>query len=258
MEVNLLTYNTHGLPWSRNTTKEICAWISAKQPHIVCLQEVFTVRARKYYVKMLNHAGYTVLTPDDEGVTLLPSGLLTAFLRANYDMISSVFCPYIHYHNVEIYANKGFHLLRLQQRNGLPIIIINTHTQSETEAKWIFGKKSIDAIRFQQIQQILDFVQCIKTPVLVCGDLNCEHSPHSELRFLTPLHQNLFKKATFYSSGEDIDHVGWLLRQYAREGCHTCDVERYGPVLKGCQIYQLPYSDHAPVEYDISIPVRKP
>lgn len=252
MEVNLLTYNTHGLPWSRNTCKEISAWIALKQPHIVCLQEVFLSSSRAYYTKMLNRAGFTILTPEDSDVTLLPSGLLTGFLRSNYVCERSVFCPYISYHNVEIYALKGFHCLHLKHTSGFRLLIVNTHTQSDTEARWLFGKASIDRIRLEQFQQILTFVENANKPVLVCGDLNCTHSPHSELRFL---HQRLLKKATFYSSGEDIDHVGWILTQYAPKGCELCDVERHGPQIRGCKIYDLPYSDHAPVEYDIYVPV---
>lgn len=255
MDVNLLTYNTHGLPWSRVTTKDICDWISEKQPHIICLQEVFTKKARNYYIKMLEHVGYSIVVPEDGDVTALPSGLLSGFLRRMYCLESSVFCPYTSYQNVEVYANKGFHLLRLKNRAGKRLVIINTHMQSDTEARVFFGKKAVDSVRFQQFVQLLEFVHGLKTPVLLSGDLNCERSPHSELRFLTPLHQNLFHKATFYSTGEDLDHVAWILEQYAPKGCMMCDVERFGPILKGCTVFQLPYSDHAPVLFDIYVPL---
>lgn len=267
MDVNILTYNTHGLPWSRDRTKEICDWIAVKQPHILCLQEVFTSKSRAYYTKFLNHAGYTMIIPEDTqisdeteafSVSPLSSGLLTGFLRSKYSLESSVFCPYQSYHNVESLANKGFQVLRVRSRiTQTMLIIINTHTQSNTEVSFFFGSAFITTIRIQQFQQILDFVHGLTSPVLVCGDLNCERSPHSELRFITPLHQNLFHKSTFYSTGEDLDHVGWILPQYAPKGCELCDVERYGPILKNCQIYQLSYSDHAPVEFDIRVPLLR-
>jgi hypothetical protein len=254
MEVNILTYNTHGLPWSRDTKKEITAWIVQKQPDILCLQEVFTLKARHYYVKMLFNAGYTIITPNDQDVTVLPSGLLTGFKTSAYSLTSHVFCPYLSYHNVEALANKGFHLLRLQSRKGLHIQIVNTHTQSNTEVSWWFGDRIIDIIRREQFQQILDFVHGVPYPVLICGDVNCPRSPHSDVRFLTPIHQNLVQKATFYSTGEDLDNVGWILPQYAPKGCELCDVERFGPILTNCEIFQLPYSDHAPVLFDIVVP----
>lgn len=255
MKVNILTYNTHGLPWSRDTTKEICTWISLKQPHILCLQEVFTMKARRYYIELLEHVGYSIVLPEDTNLTILSSGLLTGFLQSHYSCTSSVFCPFMSNHNVEWLANKGFHVLRLNQKTGGSIAIINTHTQGDTDVSWIFGRAIIDKVRLEQFQQILDFVHDVKYPALVCGDLNCPRSPHSELRFITPLHQNLFHKSTFYRTGEDLDHVGWILTQYAPKGCEMCDVERFGPILEGCQVFQLPYSDHAPVLFDIRVPL---
>lgn len=255
MEVQILTYNTHGLPWSRNTTQKITEWLVQKRPSLLGLQEVFTLKDRKTYKETLEAAGYHLVVPEDTQVTLMPSGLVTGFLRSEYTLDSHVFCPYMNYHNVELFANKGFHVLRVRNKVGQRLILINTHTQSDTEASVVFGRKRIDAIRKEQIQQILSFVQSIRIPVLVFGDLNCRYSPHSELRFLTPIHQNLVAKSTFYETGEDIDHVAWLVDQYAPRGCEMCDIERYGPILLGCQIFQLPYSDHAPVLFDIYVPL---
>jgi len=254
MNVNLLTYNTHGLPWSRKRTKEICDWLLTQRPHILCLQEVFTQDARDYYTAALETQGYVIRAPDDGDCATLSSGLLTGFLKDIYTIITDVFCPYLSYHNVEIIANKGFHVLYLATSAGLRLTIINTHTQSETEISFIVGKDIVDTIRLAQFQQILDFIHSYNDPVLLCGDLNCERSPLSEIRFITPFKQNLLQKSTLYRTGEDLDHVAWFPRQYAPKGCEMCDFERFGPRLKGCKVFELPYSDHAPVLFNIYVP----
>ena len=253
MLCEILTYNTHGLPWSQDNSKPICGWIKETKPSIVCLQEVFRDSVRKYYQEQLVREGYTVVIPRDLGVTFMPSGLLTAFLDRDYTLISDCFCPYLDYHNVEFTANKGFHTLRLKQRKtGRIVHIVNTHTQSDNEVTWLF-RKAVSNIRKKQFQQILDFFPH-REPVLVVGDLNCEHSPHPHIRFLRTCTPALLKKRTFYLTGEDLDHIGWLPLQWANPDCPFCDIERNGPRMESCRVLQKPWSDHAPVIASIYIP----
>jgi endonuclease/exonuclease/phosphatase family metal-dependent hydrolase len=252
MLCEILTYNVHGLPWSKDESKAICTWIKSLRPSIVCLQEVFTESARNYYKEQLVREGYTVRLPRDTGVSVLPSGLLTAVLDRDYYVVSDCFCPYLAYHNVECFSNKGFHVLRLyHKREKRYITIVNTHTQSDTEISWWFGKH-IHNVRRKQIQQILDFLT-EPVPALVVGDLNCEHSPHPHLRFLT---QSLLRKRTFYATGEDLDHIGWLPLQWTNPQCAFCDIERNGPRMESCKVLQKPWSDHAPVLATIYVPEK--
>jgi len=254
MDVSILTYNTHGLPWSRGRFKEIAAWLSEQNADIICLQEVFTESAQLYYKNEMPRSGYDVLIPEDNGVTLIGSGLITMYKSSRFLCKSSIFCSYQDYHNVEWFANKGFHTMRLQEKRGRQLCIVNTHMQSSTEVSWIFGEKIINTIRRAQFKQITDFFAGLKAPVLIVGDLNCALSPYSEVRFLNVLHENRFHKSTFFSTGEDLDHVAWLPCQYAKPGCIMCDIERFGPKLRGCKIHQISYSDHAPILYNIQVP----
>ena len=247
MRCDILTYNTHGLPWSKDISPVICSWIKDTLPPIVCLQEVFLNSTRLYYKEQLTRFGYTVVLPHDTGVTMISSGLVTAFLDRVYTLTSDCFCPYLSYSNVEYFANKGFHILKLRDKStSEPVCIVNTHVQSDTEISWLIGHKITHHIRKQQIQQILDFLEKEPIPVLIVGDLNCEHSPHPHLRFLRPPY-SMAKKHTFFSTGEDLDHIGWLLLQYAIPGCSFCDVDRRGPILESCQVYTMKWSDHAPL-----------
>jgi len=254
MECEILSYNTHGLPWSRDTSKEIVGWIKETLPHIICLQEVFRFPTRSFYKEQLERIGYSVSLPNDTDVTLLPSGLLIAVLEKEYTILSECFCCFQDYHNVEWFANKGFHTVKLRHKSGRFISIGNTHTQSNTEISWWFGSMASD-IRKKQFTQMLKFFSYTTDPVLISGDMNCEESPHSHIRFLnlSPIH----KKHTFPSTGEDLDHVAWIPLQWAEPGCHHCDVNKLGPIMKSCIVEQKPWSDHSPLVAKIWIPDRK-
>jgi hypothetical protein len=195
-----------------------------------------------------------VRIPNDHPVALLSSGLVTAVLRRDYTVLSECFCPYMDFHNVEWFANKGFHTLRLRSvSTGCRVDIMNTHTQSDTEISWIFGREITHSIRRRQIDQIVRFTDNSRIPVLIAGDLNCEVSPHPHVRFLHPYTDTRLRKATFYHTGENLDHVAWLPLQWADPGCTFCDIERRGPRLLSCKIFEKPWSDHAPVLLDVAV-----
>ena len=257
MLCQILTYNTHGLPWSRNKTREICDWIKTLKPSILCLQEVFVNKNRDYYVEQLQRYGYHVIVPRDQDTSFLGSGLLTAYLESEYTLRSDCFCSYQSYHNVECFANKGFLSVVLQHRSSRRYVrIINTHTQSNTEISFFFGKLVIDNIQKKQFQQIVDYVGSTAIPALIVGDLNCEQSPNPYVRFLKPRTNHAIRKSTFYSTGEDLDHVGWIPLQWARDGCGYCDISRHGPTMESCTIYEKPWSDHAPMLVSIHVPIH--
>ena len=254
MNCQILTYNTHGLPWSRDTSKDIVAWIRKVMPSIICLQEIFCLHTRKFYVEQFERIGYSVSVPNDTNVTWLPSGLLIAVLESDYTIENSCFCSFQDYHNVEWFANKGFHVVNLRHSSGRRLRIANTHTQSNTEISWWFGSTASN-IRKKQFAQMLQYFSHIRDPVLIAGDMNCDESPHSHLRFLHPLDRSpLQKKHTFYSTGEDLDHIGWIPLQWAKPGCHHCDINRLGPQMIGCEVFQKPWSDHAPVLATVFVP----
>ena len=256
MFLTILTYNTHGLPWSRDTSVEICEWLKVQRPLVICLQEVFVEANRQYYKEHLERNGYRVLIPRDLGVTLVNSGLLTAFLTSRFDYVSECFYPYLDYHNVEIFANKGFFAVTIKEHVSRRVVIItNTHMQSDTELEWIFGRKVTYNIRKAQHQQILKALSGLNAAVLVVGDMNCERSPESLIRYMTLVDESRLKKATFYSTGEDLDHVAWFPLQWARPDCQFCDFIRRGPRLLGCQVFQKPWSDHAPVVFSVFLPL---
>jgi len=252
MKVQILTYNTHGLPWSRDTSSGIVQWLKTVRPTVICLQEVFVDSVRAYYHDNLVRYGYTVCHPLDRDVAWLGSGLLIAFLESEFTFVSHCFAPYLAHHNVEIMANKGFFAVKLRDLRGRPVCIINTHTVSNTIVSALFGDAVIHKIRRKQFQQIVDYVGNSVFPTLVLGDLNCEHSPHPYVRFLRAC--DITQKHTFPSTGEDLDHIAWIPLQYADPGCGYCDVDRRGPAFESCSVVPLPWSDHSPLLAVVRIP----
>ncbi len=254
-QTHILTYNIHGLPWCRNNNEDILGWLAHQEFPLICLQEVFTTQGRIQYGKTLSAVGYDVLIPHDEGVSMFSSGLLTAVQHTSYRIIGTFFRPYLIYNYSDRFANKGFFGVHLEdRRTAKRFYIINTHTQSDWEASIIFGKADTTAIRFKQAEQILEHCKELRDPVLVVGDLNQENSLHPYLRSLHPITDLPLKKATFFQTGEDLDHIGWLPLQYAKKGCGFCDIRRRGPQLVECQIHAHTWSDHAAFSARVLIP----
>jgi endonuclease/exonuclease/phosphatase family metal-dependent hydrolase len=255
MLLHAITYNIHGLPWSSTNLTRILAWLLETHVPILCFQEVFCASDRTMIRERLEPHGYEVLIPRDEGVALFPSGLVTAIQRQHFEVLGHSFQPFLAYHNVEIFANKGFQPIRLRHiATQRSLHILNTHTQSDEEIfVWTryFYKKSI---RFQQAQQIIEYCKSFKDPVLVIGDFNQETHLHPNLRTLHPPSSLPLKKATFFRTGEDLDHVAWMPLQWsdARGGCGFCGT--FGPALEYCKVHAITLSDHAPVEMKVRVP----
>jgi len=260
MYLRILTYNTRGLPWIQNQSVDICEWLIRQKVGLICLQEVFLPTVRTYYKEQLERAGYKVYIPLDEGVSWLNSGLLTAILLSDYVGVSDCFYPYLTYHNVEIFANKGFYATTVVHKaSGHNICFVNTHMQSDTEITLFLGKDGTHSVRKAQHQQLVDRLKGSADPVILIGDLNIEHSPLSSIRYMTLVEDSRLQKATFYSTGENLDHCAWFPLEWAHtdaiRGCSFCDFNRRGPRLTQCQIYQVPWSDHAPVLFSVYIPL---
>ena len=249
MQVHAITYNIHGLPWSNTNLNRILTWLLEIRIPILCFQEVFTTKARHIMQERLERHGYQVVIPHDECVSLFPSGLVTAVLKTQYTILRSSFESFLDYHNVEIFANKGFHRLTLKDRASNIFHLINTHTQSDEEVLWWSSYSYKKGIRHKQAEQMLRACKEFKDPVIVMGDFNQESSLHPYLRTLHPPSSLPMKKATFFRTGEDLDHIAWMPLQWVQEGCGFCGT--FGPALEYCKVHTVAWSDHAPVEVKV-------
>ena len=248
--MRILTYNVHGLPWSRNQSPAIVRYISHIRPDVLCFQEVFTNKLRDYFSTELPKYGYTVVSPRDEGVALLGSGLLIAF-TAEYTLLSSCFYPYTMYHDIEIGANKGFQTVRIRGPGGRRYVIANTHVQSNTPFNILSFGTNTSTIRKAQFEELVRWLNPSRDPVIVAGDMNCEHSPCPSLRFLR---DESLRKVTFPLTGENLDHVAWLPTQWAPLGASWCQFPKRGVRARSVRVDPVSYSDHFPVLVELIIP----
>jgi endonuclease/exonuclease/phosphatase family metal-dependent hydrolase len=249
MDISIITYNIHGLPWIRCPVVAIATWIVERSPDIVCIQEIFQDADRDTMKRCLEAGGYTVQIPMDFIPACLSSGLLTAVRSQRFTLHNSIFQPFFHNFLEDTFANKGFHILTLYDpRHNRYFRILNTHLQSNVELSCIIGTKIVCAVRNNQAAQILDYVgRDAGAPSLLVGDLNTHKDPHRYLRILHPL-----AKITFPATGENLDHVAWMPLEWAGT-CGYCAI--HGPLSVGCVVHSdIEWSDHLPVEYTIHLP----
>jgi len=255
MKFQVMTYNIHGLPWTKNQSADIVRYISMANPDMLCLQEVFTNVLRAFFSAELTALGYTVVSPRDEGVAILGSGLLTAVKNTRFRILSTCFYPYTIYHNVEIGVNKGFHTVRLRDADGRRVLLVNTHTQSDTLFGTVGLFSTVSAVRAMQFSELVRWLEKEKDPVLLAGDMNCEVSPHPHIRFLRDA---VIRKSTLHSTGEDIDHIAWIPTQWAPPGTAWCAFDVAGVQATAYRVDPVRWSDHFPVVVDVAIPEIEP
>jgi endonuclease/exonuclease/phosphatase family metal-dependent hydrolase len=253
MDISIITYNIHGLPWIRCPVEAIAAWVLQKSPDIVCFQELFKKTDRAAMTRFLEAGAYTVSEPRDDIGAGLSSGLLTAHRRHRFRPVTSSFQPFFDTLLEDSFANKGFHRLVLEDPAfKRTFSIFNTHLQSNVELRWLIGGMDrMRSIRSKQAAQILAFADDHDAgiPALLVGDLNTHTDPHRYMRILHPPDD---VKVTFPATGENLDHVAWMPLQWSGD-CGMCAV--LGPRCVECRVHtEAPWSDHVPVEYTIYLP----
>jgi hypothetical protein len=112
------------------------------------------------------------------------------------------------------------------------------------------------AIRKAQFEELVRWLNSSRDPVIVTGDMNCEHSPCPSLRFLR---DESLRKVTFPLTGENLDHVAWLPTQWAPLGAAWCQFPQRGVRARSVRVDPVSYSDHFPVLVDLIIPeIQRP
>jgi len=258
MKLRIVSYNTHGLPWSNQKPREISNWCIQQDPDVICLQEVFLQQMRDLYSSIFTKAGYIPIIPRDDSIALFRSGLLCLIKASRLYVVSHRFEPFLSYDLVETAVNKGFQRIVLQDRRTKQrCTIMNTHMQSTTILTICESKAGIQRILRNQFDQMVNAFPApceysVKTPTFVVGDFNCEASPHCDVRFFYPAAP--LRKSTFPETGEDLDHIAWMPLQWTHPGVPWCTMDRTGPKILSYTVTPLPYSDHYPILVDLWVP----
>ena len=247
MNIKIFSYNVYGLPFMPDSwAYPLATWFDGSDYDFICLQEVFTQGRVDVLTKSLIKNGYTVIKPNDfkDRKNLLSSGLLTGIKNSSWKIVSDTFITYNESVGAELLANKGFHCIELENKiTGLPLLIINTHMQSDNPTTYFGGCMDTKPIRKSQAQQIYDFLSSWKPMQhVLIGDLNCEIEAHEEIKHLTGANAGI-SKHTFPSTGEDLDHVAILPKFWSKF---------VAPIVKNVMVLvKLKWSDHWPIHVEL-------
>lgn len=237
MDVKIVTYNVHGLPWNRVPMVPILTWIArCTDADIVCFQEVFQRKALNDIWMVADRHGYDVFVPP-ECVTAScfanPSGLCT-LVKRSFDILHWSFSPFSVAGGLEHLVQKGMLTLTCR-KDGVSFDLVNTHFQSDvTEVPCVrIRHQHTRDLQEAHVEQQIAHSTC---PIVV-GDFN----------------QSLFSRfvrtdpgfhVTFPDTYEHLDHV--LL--------HKATAHRIG--VRGIQYFDdVQMSDHVPVL--VSLRIRK-
>lgn len=193
-----------------STSNPLATWFNGIDYDFICIQEVFTTGRFEILKNALTANNYIVIKPT-ESSNIFCSGLVIGIKNSSWNVISDSFTPYKDATGVELFANKGFHCIEVVHKTtGLPLLVINTHMQSENPSNYFGGCIEAGHIRKAQSQQIYDYLLQYK-PIrhLLIGDLNSDLEAHDEISYLTGAVAGI-RKHTYPSTGEDLDHVAVL------------------------------------------------
>jgi endonuclease/exonuclease/phosphatase family metal-dependent hydrolase len=200
MDVRILTYNVHGLPWNRVPMVAILAWaLRCTRADILCFQEVFQRSALNDLCLVANTYGYDVIVPP-ECVTpscfANPSGLCT-LIKRSIAVTHWSFTPFSCAGGLEHFVKKGM-LSVSCRKDDVAFTLVNTHFQSDgTEFPCVrIRHQHIRDLQEAQLERMIANSEC----PIVAGDFNqslFSHFVHADPGF----------HVTFPETGEHLDHV---------------------------------------------------
>lgn len=239
MRLNIFSYNIRGLPiFPDSWSSPLVDWFDDSNYDFVCLQEVFTIGRIKMLSDSLLKNNYTVVKPNDFAMrsNLLSSGLLTAVRKDVWEILDEGFQYYIHSTPFENITNKGFHWLKLiNKQTKTHITIVNTHMQADNPINVVSGCLDTRPIRRSQAEQIIKQLKNVQNHLII-GDINSESEPHEDFLYLTGPNAGI-KKHTFIETGEDLDHIA-IIPKFIRNSPITKQISVLTKIL---------WSDHWPI-----------
>jgi len=200
MDLRVLTYNVHGLPWCRVPILPMLTWIARNTAaDVICLQEVFQRKAMNELLEYAPSYGYRALFPPEQVTASCfanASGLCT-LVRRSISVTEWGFTPFSDAGGLERFVQKG--VFRLEcWKDGLRFDLFNTHFQSDgTEIPCVRIRH--DRTREAQESQ-LELVMSRSECPIVAGDFN-QSVFHTLERLDTGFH------VTFPETYEHLDHV---------------------------------------------------
>lgn len=238
MKLNVLTYNIHGMPWANTDMRKLFTWVfQESDADIICFQELWSLKQRKYLQDYVSIYGRKVCFPRDTcwlGSVLkgldCGSGLAIVYKPEIEILEYPHFEQFEEASGVDKLITKGFYSIKIKYQ-GKQFVIINTHFQSDfTELPCC--RINYKFSRMHQEFSIYSYCKNLHLPVLICGDLNQEFC-----HFFKMLESR--RHTTFPETGEHLDHICVL----KHENAFQLQSSKYFDTIL--------YSDHIPVRFTI-------
>jgi len=189
MKLTIVTLNCYGIPFSPNRKGRfnlIAQEIERLNPDVVMLQEVWFKRDRRILEKLLLPKGWVFLPKNFShhgpgGLLLITRGLsLNDYQFFKFKDQGPIKIPSV----IDRLAGKGFQFVSLQKGNG-QFSLINSHLLCRYR-----GGIQITKSHFRQLKQLKEFVESLKGPVILGGDLNINSSSQKTTSFKNELKLN--------------------------------------------------------------------
>jgi endonuclease/exonuclease/phosphatase family metal-dependent hydrolase len=200
MDLRVLTYNVHGLPWTRVPILPMLAWMSRRtSADVICLQEVFQRKAMTDLITYAPVYGYRALVPPDcvtPSCFANPSGLCT-LVKDSLFVSGWEFTPFDDAGGLEWFVQKG--VFRIEcWKDDVRVDLFNTHFQSDvTEIPCLRIRHQHTRDRQEsQVELVASRSEC----PIIAGDFN-QSLFHTLERLDTTFH------ATFPETYEHLDHI---------------------------------------------------
>lgn len=241
MDLRIITYNIHGLPWCGINVAAIADWLFQKtSSEIICLQEVFSKQHRKIFQDRAAAEGWKSYFPEDDcslghylrGIEC-GSGL-GILVHPSIDIVKTPSFSIFHWSGgVDSLVTKGYFLLHCK-KGQQKFIVVNTHMQSDlTDIPYI----RVNYPRERNLQEMEMYAKLIheKPPIIAVGDMN--QATFKWFERIDPVHH-----ITFPETGEHLDHA-LILKRDATKIKHVRTIYYDKNTL----------SDHIPVYYKVSL-----
>lgn len=241
MNIRVLTYNIHGLPWIQCDLDKILEWLfTVPNADIICIQELWSEPARKKVSQVARQRGWHSYFPYDpvwlgsllRGMTA-GSGLCILAKPTLILKGAPLFKPFSLHGGVDSIMSKGFFLLTFAHEGKL-FNIVNTHLQSD------FTEFDCCRICYQKVRKFQEFelyTHMSKKPniSLIIGDMNM--SIFKWFERVDPRDH-----ITFPETEEHLDHLI----------CLKSDVEEIQH--QKTEFYdKVDLSDHIPVLFEVTL-----
>jgi endonuclease/exonuclease/phosphatase family metal-dependent hydrolase len=240
MNLRVLSYNIWGMPWGTKSIHEILMWIlCCSGADVICLQEVFSMKHRKFIEEKCATAGWNCFFPHDpcyagRVFSAYTSGSgLCILVRPNVQIRSVL--PFVPYQACDSYVerlvSKGYFGVELE-KDGKVLYVYNTHMIADFTECRPFRIVHTHTRRHQE-KELFDALMKLDHPVILAGDFNSE-----EFHYFHRMYHD--EDWTFHGTDEQIDHITCLPRDRKKLRAHDL-----------CFYQTLEFSDHIPLRATI-------